>query len=89
MTYERGTDKNATTPKTAEIVAEEIGISKDNIIFDERIKEIDTGEFNLKPVDEYRNYFSSTLEKLTKRPPEGENVYDVRNDYSYGNIINI
>jgi len=66
------------TRQTAEIVATEIGLSKDKIIIDERIKEINTGIFDCKPLDEYRAYFSSYLEKFDKRPPGGETLNEVR-----------
>lgn len=66
------------TKETAELIADGLGIKKDAIIFDERIKEIDTGDFNLKSVDEYRAFFSSVAEKFTKRPPNGETAHDVK-----------
>lgn len=66
------------TRETAEIIASETGFSKEKIIFDDRIREINSGEFNLRPVEEYRNYFSSTLEKFSKKPPVGENLLDVK-----------
>ena len=64
--------------ETAEIVAEVIGFPKERIVFDERIGEINTGVFNLRPVREYRNYFDSVLEKFSKRPEGGETVHDVK-----------
>ncbi|MAZ41090.1 isoleucine--tRNA ligase [bacterium] len=66
------------TKETAERVAKELGISKDQIMYDHRIKEVDAGTFNLKPVEEYRAFFSSVYEKFTKRPPEGETAIDVK-----------
>jgi len=66
------------TKETAEIVANELRIESKNLIFDERIKEIDTGVFDGKPVDDYRAFFSETLEKLTKTPEGGENLMDVK-----------
>lgn len=66
------------TKQTAEIVAEAIGFDTRKIIVDERIKEIDTGVFDGKTAGEYRGYFSSTLEKFTKRPEGGENLLDVK-----------
>ncbi|MFC1775645.1 class I tRNA ligase family protein [Patescibacteria group bacterium] len=68
------------TKETAEIAAEQLGISKDEIIFDERIREINTGIFNGKSTDEYHAHFSGGyLEKFTKTPPEGENLNDLKN----------
>ena len=64
--------------ETAAIVQKTLGLSKDNVITDERLREIDTGVFNGKTIDEYRNYFSSILEKVTKRPPQGESLLDLK-----------
>ncbi len=66
------------TKETAEIVAEMLGIPADKIIYDKRLREISTGDFDGKSVFEYRGYFSSLLEKFTKRPKNGENTTDVK-----------
>ena len=66
------------TKETAEIVAGVLGFDTQKIIVDERIKEIDTGVFDGKPISEYRGHFSSVLEKFTKRPDDGENLLDVK-----------
>lgn len=66
------------TKETAEIVAGAIGFDTSKIIVDERIKEIDTGDFDGKPISEYRDHFVSMAEKLTKRPEGGENLLDVK-----------
>ena len=66
------------TEETANIIAKEIGLSDRDVIADERIKEINTGIFDGKPVADYRCYFNSLKEKLTKKPEGGENVTDVK-----------
>jgi len=66
------------TKQTAEIVAKAIGYDVSRIITDERIKEIDTGIFDGRPISEYREHFASTSEKFTKRPDGGENLLDVK-----------
>ncbi len=66
------------TQETAEIVAKAIGLDTQKIITEERIKEIDTGEFDGRPISEYRGNFASMREKFEKRPKEGENLYDVK-----------
>lgn len=66
------------TKQTAEIVAGEIGFDTMKIIVDDRIKEIDTGVFNGRPIREYRGHFSSMIEKFTTRPDGGENLLDVK-----------
>jgi isoleucyl-tRNA synthetase len=68
----------ARTKETAAIIAEKLGISEDKIISDIRLREINTGDFNGKNVDEYRRYFTSRAERFIKRPEGGENVRDVR-----------
>lgn len=66
------------TQETARMLAEALSLSQKQIITDERIREVNAGTFNMRPVDEYRAHFVSLEEKLTKRPPEGENILDVR-----------
>ncbi len=64
--------------ETSEIVAKEIGYPLDKIIFDERIEEIHTGEFDGKTVGEYHDFFSTYIEMMWKRPEGGENLADLR-----------
>lgn len=66
------------TRQTVKIVAHRLGVKKENIIFDERLAELNVGIFNGRPLKEYRKFFISPLEKFIKRPPEGENLSDVR-----------
>ncbi|MFA5997373.1 MAG: class I tRNA ligase family protein [Candidatus Paceibacterota bacterium] len=68
----------ARTRQTAEIVANTIGFDAKNIIVDERIKEIDTGIFDGKPISDYREHFVSQEDKFTRRPEGGENLLDVK-----------
>jgi len=63
--------------ETAEIVVKELG-GKIKIIADERLRELNTGIFNMRPVEEYKKFFSSPVEEFLKRPPEGEHLNDVR-----------
>jgi isoleucyl-tRNA synthetase len=69
----------ARTRETAEIMAEKLGIDKNKIIYDKRIREIDTGVFDGKNVEEYHSYFSSLKEKFAKTPPQGENLMELKN----------
>ncbi|MBU6414717.1 class I tRNA ligase family protein [Patescibacteria group bacterium] len=64
------------TQETARIVADTLGVKK--IVIDERIREINIGAFEGKPVIEYHRYYHSMIEKFTKRPPEGESLNDVK-----------
>ncbi len=66
------------TQETAEIVAKAIGFDAKKIITDEGIKEGDTGEFDGRPVAEYRDNFGSMREKFEKRPKGGENLLDIK-----------
>lgn len=66
------------TKETAQLVAEGLGINKNDIVFDDRVKEIDTGILDGKPTSEYHAYFSGLDEKVTKRPEGGENLLDVK-----------
>lgn len=68
----------ARTKQTAEIVAEKLGFKPSDVVFDERLKEIDTGVFNGRPIEEYRGNFASLTEKFEKRPTDGENLLDVK-----------
>jgi isoleucyl-tRNA synthetase len=86
------------TKETADIVAKIIGLPKNKIISDERIREVKAGTFNGKPIEDFHNYFSSMLERFTKTLPGGENysdmrkrvgefLYDVENKYEGKNIL--
>jgi isoleucyl-tRNA synthetase len=86
------------TRETALIIAEELGMQNGGIIFDARLGEINVGTFNGTPGREYHNFFTSLQEKFTKRPPQGENLNDVKkrvfeavgsieNDYEGKNIL--
>ncbi|MBI5401138.1 MAG: class I tRNA ligase family protein [Candidatus Yonathbacteria bacterium] len=66
------------TKETAEVVAGTIGFDTRKIIVDDRLKEIDTGIFDGRPIGEYRDNFASIEEKFTKRPDGGENLLDMK-----------
>ncbi len=86
------------TKETAEIAAEALGIVKEDIVYDARIGEVNTGEFNGCAIETYRTYFTSTLEKFTKSSPGGENLeamksrigeflYEIDKKYKGKNIL--
>ncbi len=64
--------------ETAEAIAEAIGFSKEQIEFDERLKEIQTGEWNGKPVTEYQKAHEGAYEFIMTSPEGGESWDDVR-----------
>jgi isoleucyl-tRNA synthetase len=66
------------TKQTAEIVAPEIGLSSENIIVDERIKEFQGGDMEGKTIPDFDQFFENDFEYFTKRVPGAENIEDVR-----------
>ncbi|MDP3015178.1 MAG: class I tRNA ligase family protein [bacterium] len=84
--------------ETSEMIADSLEISRDKIIFDKRIREVNFGIFDGKKSEEYRAYFSSHKERFEKIPPDGENfsqlknrvsefLYDIDKKYSNKNIL--
>ncbi|MBI5401693.1 class I tRNA ligase family protein, partial [Candidatus Wolfebacteria bacterium] len=67
------------TKETAEIFADEIGLSKSKIIYDKRLREVNTGIFDGRNPQDYHDYFTSFEEKFYKAPPEGENLNELKN----------
>ncbi|MEK7453170.1 MAG: class I tRNA ligase family protein [Patescibacteria group bacterium] len=79
------------TLETAELVAKELGIKKNNVIKEPLLAEINTGIFDGHPSDDYhsyfnggkvptttKEYFSSILMKFDKKPPKGESLKDLK-----------
>ncbi len=89
------------TTQTAEIIAKGVGVNKEDIIFDERIREIVFGDLEGKTRDEYLNYVGvdTPYEDLTKElPGGGESImqvkhrmmdffYDIDSKYEGKNIV--
>lgn len=70
--------------ETAEILAKALGIKK--VIFDERLREINTGKFHGGKPLAYHQYFADDADKFEKRPPEGENLQDLaKRIFSFAN----
>ena len=72
------------TKQTAEIIGKALGIKP---IYDERLREIDTGRFNGKPIKEGNKFFNPEnklsqkellLKKYNQGFPEGETYFQVR-----------
>lgn len=61
--------------ETAQILADELKVK--NIIFDNRLRETDFGDFNGKPVEEYRGHFKSFKDRFLNPAPNGESWSDV------------
>ena len=65
------------TKQTAEIIAEEIGLSKDDVVFDERLAELGFGDFQGKPIKEYFDFIEKDFTYETTIPG-GESFLDVK-----------
>lgn len=65
------------TVQTAELVAEAAGISKENIIKDDRLGELGFGDFQGKSIDEYFKFIENNFTYETTLPG-GESFLDVK-----------
>ncbi|MDP3800243.1 MAG: class I tRNA ligase family protein [bacterium] len=63
------------TRETAQILADELNIK--DVVFDERLRELSTGEFNGQPATEYFASFNSFKDKFFRAPVGGESWVDV------------
>ncbi|MBZ9577459.1 histidine phosphatase family protein [Patescibacteria group bacterium] len=61
--------------RTAEIVAKELGLK---VKVDKRLRDINWGVYQDRPVKDYLQFFSSIKQRFSKRPPKGENWRDVK-----------
>lgn len=66
------------TRQTAEVVANEIGLDKSEIVFDPRLREIDAGEYEGGDWSQYHDFFRHHKHELDKQIPDGESLLDVR-----------
>ena len=66
------------TRETAEIIAEKIGLPKGEIVYDNRLKELEFGDFSGKPGREYCHYMESKSWEFDTRVPGGESFADVK-----------
>ncbi len=88
----------ARTQETAKVVAATIGIPLEYIITDERLGELNTGDFDGRTWTEYWENFSSHEERFVKALPGGETLsqvkqrvgeflYDIEKRYAGKNIL--
>lgn len=86
------------TRETADIVAEKIGFPKDKIIYDERLHELDFGDFSEHPVQEYWDFMEGKTWNFDTKVPGGESfqdgkrrfgafLYDIDQKYKNENIL--
>lgn len=69
------------TKQTAEAAAEKLGLDKNKIIFDVRLREIDGGVLNGQSNEKFRE-FGTLEEKFTKAPEGGETLNQVKSRVS-------
>jgi isoleucyl-tRNA synthetase len=65
------------TQETAEIIKEWCALDSEQIITDERLKEVQTG-VNGKSNDEYKNFFKNFEDRYEQKYPTGESLVDVK-----------
>lgn len=63
--------------ETAQLAAALLGYDA-KVVIDKRLREINCGMFDDKPVAEYHAYFASLEEKFIKAAPKGESLNDVK-----------
>lgn len=66
------------TRETAEIIARLLSLSPDSIHHEVRLRELKGGQFDGRAVKEYQGFFSSPLERFTKRPVGGETYEEIK-----------
>lgn len=66
------------TEETASIIGDALGLSGAQLIADERLLEMNFGEFEGKLVGEYQKFFGGGYNRLIKAPQNGETWNDVK-----------
>ncbi len=66
------------TRETAEIIRTALNLHPQFVKYDERIRELNAGLFDGKPIKNYQEFFSTSLERFSKTPPGGENYTMMR-----------
>ena len=66
------------TKETAKIVAEQCGLSMENVVEDVRLRELNFGDIDLKPIEEYHTLFTNWTEAFDTSIPGGESFMDVK-----------
>ncbi len=66
------------TRETAALMAEALGVPADQVVLDERLREVGFGELEGGSVAKFHAFFSGRAERFTKAPPAGENFHEVK-----------
>ncbi len=64
--------------ETAMQVATAIGLDHTCVVFDARLREINAGDFDAGTWPERASYFKNQYEKIFKKNPNGESVFDIK-----------
>lgn len=73
------TSPHKRTKETANEIASVLNFSKDKIIVDDRVREIDVGIMVGKPIEDYYKFYSEDRKsKYYKKPENGESLLDVK-----------
>lgn len=71
------TSPYARCKETADILRKELDVDSDNFIVDDRLGELQAGDFDGAPIDEYHSNFKNTEERFTKEVGGGETLKDL------------
>ena len=66
------------TQETAEIMADKLGLKSEQVIIDQRLREIGAYSFDGKGWDEYHAYHTKTVENFNRRVNDDESYEDVK-----------
>jgi isoleucyl-tRNA synthetase len=66
------------TQETAKILAEKIGLKEDQIITDDRLKEVQSGILNGESESKFHEIFDADADRFVVKPEGGENLTDIR-----------
>lgn len=69
----------ARTKETADIIAKDLGISDDAIIFDDRLREVQIASLDGKPWSEYHTRYPKTKEFFEAKQEGDESYQDIKN----------
>ncbi len=66
------------TKETAEMAAEMLGIPRDKIVFDHRLRECGGGDLDGRPWSDHWNMLATPRDRMFERAAGGESVFDVK-----------
>ena len=60
------------TKETAQLIADELGVPKEKLIHEERLREVTFGVYEQKKASAYRSFFSDARDRFTSAPEKAE-----------------